>query len=156
MIAASLSKNQINLVTSPNRYASLSDSSESSLTDSTDSKHVLPTTDSSNKKSFSKKPVYAKLAPWAKEHAKLHQCFCTREKCYWHHYGDMFDEKEYQDHKGNPQVSQETSELPNTGSQRQERALKSEQRTSIQSLKCETADGSEWSSRSTSKQNSQK
>jgi hypothetical protein len=69
---------------------------------------------------------------------------------------DMFDKKEYQDQEGNLQTSQAMSELPNTGSQHQEIALKSEQRTSIRSLKCETADGSERSNRSTSKQNSQK
>jgi hypothetical protein len=128
MIVASLSKNQIDLVTSPNRYSSLS--SESSLSDSSESDHVLPTIDSSNKKYFPKKPVYAKLAPWAKEHAKLHQCFCTRERCYWHHYGDMFDKKEYQDQEENPRALQATPELPDAGSQRQGRASKPEQRTS--------------------------
>jgi hypothetical protein len=39
------------------------------------------------------KPDYVNLAPWAKEHPKQHWSTCKRERCYWHHQGDMFNEK---------------------------------------------------------------
>ena len=68
-----------------------------------------------NKTIFPTEPIYMKLAPWAKEHAQLHQCFCKRESCYWHYLGDQFDEKEYKDQKERPWMSEASPELPDTG-----------------------------------------
>ena len=88
MNAALESKKGSDSIVSPNRYAILSESS------STD--HVTPPT-SANIYMFPRKPDSSKLAPWAKEHAGMHWSFCKRDQCYWHHDGDMFDEKEYED-----------------------------------------------------------
>jgi hypothetical protein len=108
-----------------------------------------------NKPIFPTKPIYAKQAPWAKEHARVHQCFCKRESCYWHHPGDQFDEKEYEDQEVKLRVNEDSSpELPDTGSESRKGALTFEQ-GSIRSLNCEMAQGLEQGDWLTSKQNNQ-
>ena len=106
MNVALKSKKGSDSIISPNRYAILSESS------STD--HVTPPT-SANIHTFPRKPNYDKLAPWAKEHAGLHWCFCKREQCYWHHEGGMFNEKEYEDQTERPQEPAEKGVLPRPG-----------------------------------------
>ena len=96
VISAQLSKEHSDLcVTSPNQYALLESDLSSSTRCITNGSQPKP-----NKTIFPTKPIYTKLVPWAKEHAQMHQWFCKRESCYWHHPGDQFDEKEYEDGQG--------------------------------------------------------
>ena len=109
--AAWLSKGHSNLrVSSPNQYALLELEVSSSTGCNMNSSQLV-----SNKTISFTKPNYARLAPWAKEHAQMHQCFCKRESCYWHHPGDQFDEKEYEEKKEKPQGNKKSPELPNAG-----------------------------------------
>ena len=109
--AARLDKGHSKLrVSSPNQYALLG----SEVSNSTRCNMNGSQPDANKTISFTK-PGYKRLAPWAKEHAKLHQCFCKRESCYWHHSGDQFDEKEYEEKKEKPQVNKVSPELPNAG-----------------------------------------
>jgi hypothetical protein len=101
VIAARLSKKRTDLcVTSPNQYALLESEISTSAFGCT-----VPTP--VNKSIFPTKPNYARLAPWAKEHAQLHECFCKRESCYWHHPGNQFNEKEYEDQEVKPRVNED-------------------------------------------------
>jgi hypothetical protein len=149
VIAAWLSKKRTDLrVTSPNQYALLESELSTSAFGCT-----VPTP--VNKPIFPTKPNYARLAPWAKEHAQLHECFCKRENCYWHHPGDQFNEKEYEDQEVKPWVNKDSSpELPDAGSESRKGASTSEQ-GSIRSLNCETAQGLERGDRPTSKPKNQ-
>ena len=155
-IAVRLSRKQTDLnVTSPNSYATLDSHSEHSDILVTPCTKDTP----SNIRPSLTKPVYAKLAPWAKEHARLHWSFCERERCSWHHDGDMFDENEYleKDKKENPRVKElnkrsdrsPSPELLSAGEERRNRALTPE-RSGIRSLKCETAKSLERSDQSPS------
>ena len=109
--AAQLDKGHSNLhVSSPNQYAPLESEVSSSTECNTNGSQPVP-----NKTISFTKPDYSKLAPWAKEHTQMHQCFCKRDSCYWHHPGDQFDEKEYEEGKEKPQVNEVSPELPNTG-----------------------------------------
>jgi hypothetical protein len=109
VIAARLSKKWTDLrVTSPNQYALLESELSTSAFGCT-----VPTKPVVNKPIFPTKPNYARLAPWAKEQAQLHECFCKRENCYWHHPGNQFNEKEYEDQEVRPWVNEDSSpELP--------------------------------------------
>ena len=127
MNAALKSKKRSDSIVSPNQYAILSESS------STD--HVTPPI-SANIYTFPRRPDSSKLAPWAKEHAKMHWSFCKREQCYWHHEGDMFNEKEYEDQTKRPQEPAEKGVLPrpggNTISAKEGKTLKPEPENSKQ------------------------
>jgi hypothetical protein len=81
-----------------------------------------------NKPIFPIKPNYARLAPWAKEHAQLYECFCKRKSCYWHHPGDQFNEKEYEDQEVKLRVNEDSSpKLPDAESESWKGASTSEQ-----------------------------
>ena len=127
MNAVLKSKKVSDFIVSPNRYAILSGSS------STD--HVTPPI-SANIYRFPRKPDSSKLAPWAKEHAQMHWSFCRRDQCYWHHEGDMFDKKEYEDQTKRPQEPAEKGVLPkpgrNTISAKEGKTLKPEPKNSKQ------------------------
>ena len=111
VIAAQLSKGHSNLhIPSLNQYALLESEVSSSTRCNMNSSQLVP-----NKTILFTKPDYAKLAPWAKEHARMHQCYCKRNSCYWHHPGDQFNEREYEDQKEKPWVNQESPELPDAG-----------------------------------------
>ena len=111
MSAARLSNGHSNLrVSSPNQYALLESEVSSSIGCNTNGSQPAP-----NKTISFAKPDYKKLASWAKEHAQMHQCFCQRESCYWHHPGDQFDEREYEEKKEKPQVNEVSPELPDAG-----------------------------------------
>jgi hypothetical protein len=104
------------------------------------------------------KPVYVNLAPWAKEHAKQHWSTCKRERCYWHHQGDMFSEKEYleKDQKEKLWVIKNNKHSPspkllNAGEEKRSRALIPE-RKGNRSLSCETTQGLGQGDQSPSKQ----
>ena len=81
-------------VSSPNQYALLESEISSNTSCNTNGSQL-----NFNKDIFPTKLNHAKLAPWAEEHAQIHQCFCKRESCY--HLGDQFDEK-YKDQKEKP------------------------------------------------------
>ena len=148
--AARLSKGCSNLhVTSPNRYALLEPKVSSSIECNTNGSQPDP-----NKTISFAKPDYTRLAPWARKHAQMHQCFCKRESCYWHHPGDQFDEKEYEDKKEKPQVNKASPELPDAGEESRRRTLTSVQ-SECRSLNCETAQRAEQGKRSISNQKSQ-
>ena len=106
MNAALKSKKGSDSIVSLNRYAILSESS------STD--HVTPPT-SANLYVFPRKPDMSRLAPWASKHAGMYWSFCKRDQCYWHHEGDMFVEKEYEDQTERPQEPTEKGVLPRPG-----------------------------------------
>ena len=61
----------------------------------------------------------------------MHQCFCKRENCYWHHLEDQFNEEECEDQKQEPWVNGDlqtpSSELPVAGEESREGALPSVQ-----------------------------
>jgi hypothetical protein len=116
------SKKGSNSIVSPNQYAILSESL------STD--HVTPPT-SANLYLFPRKPDMSRLAPWASKHAGMHWSFCKREHCYWHHEGDMFDKKKYEDQTERPQELVEKGAVPprpgwNTLSAKEGKILKPE------------------------------
>ena len=107
MNVAVKSKKGSDSIVLPNRYAILSESL------STD--HVTPPT-SANLYVFPQKPDMSRLAPWASKHAGMHWSFCKRDQCYWHHEGDMFDEKEYEDQTERPQeLAEKRVVLPRPG-----------------------------------------
>ena len=106
-----LSKGHSDLcVSSPNQYVLLESDLSSSTGCNMNESQLKP-----NKTISFAKPDYTKLAPWAREHAQMHKCFCKRECCYWHHPGDQFDEKEHEDQKEKPWVNKVSPELPDTG-----------------------------------------
>ena len=76
--------------------------------------HVTPPT-SANLYIFPRKPDTSRLAPWAREHTGMHWSFCKRDQCYWHHEGDMFNEKEYEDQTKRPQEPAEKGVPPRAG-----------------------------------------
>ena len=150
MSAARLSKGHSNLrVSSPNQYALLESEVSSSTRCNTNGSQPTP-----NKLVSFTKPDYTRLMPWAKEHAQIHQCFCKRESCYWHHPGDQFDEKEYEEEKEKPQVNKKSPELPNAGEESRRRTLPSVQ-SKCRSLNCDTAQRAEQGNQSISNQKNQ-
>ena len=150
MSVAQLDKGHSNLrVSSSNQYALL----ESEVSSNTGC-NTSGSQPASNKTILFTKPDYKKLAPWAKEHAQIHQCFCKRESCYWHHPGDQFDEKEYEEKKEKQQVNEVSPELPDAGEENRKRALPSVQ-SECRSLSCDTAQRAEQGNRSASNQKNQ-
>ena len=149
--AAQLSKGHSNLrVTSPNQYALLKSEVSSSTGCNMNGSQLGPKINIS----FTK-PDYKKLAPWAKAHTQMHQCFRKRESCYWHHPGNQFDEKEYEEKKEKPQVNKVSPELPDAGEENRRRTLPSVQ-SECRSLNCETAQRAEQGNQSISNQKNQK
>ena len=147
---ARLSKGHSNLrLSSPNQYTLLKSEVSSSTGCNTNGSQPV-----SNKAISFTKPDYKKLAPWAREHAQMHQGSCKQESCYWHHPGDQFDEKEYEEKKEKPQVNKESPELPDAGEENRRRALPSVQ-SSCRSLNCDTAQHAEQGVRSISNQKNQ-
>ena len=150
MSAAQLSKGHFNLhVSSPNQYALLESEVSNSTRCNMNGSQLVP-----NKTISFTKPDYSKLAPWAKEHAQMHQCFCKRDRCYWHHPGDQFDEKKYEAKKEKPQVNKVSPELPDAGEENRRRALPSVQ-SECRSLNCDTAQRAEQGNRLISNQKNQ-
>ena len=100
------SKKGSDSIVSPNQHAILSELSSTN--------HVTPPT-SANEYTFPRKPDASKLAPWAREHTKMHWSCCKREQCYWYHAGDMFNKKEYEDQTKRPQELAEKGVPPRPG-----------------------------------------
>ena len=150
MSAAWLDKGHSSLrVSSSNQYALLESEVSSSTGCNTNGSQPV-----SNKAISFTKPDYTRLAQWAKEHAQMHQCFCKRTSCYWHHPGDQFDEKEYEEKKEKPQGNKKSPELPDAGEESRSRALPSVQ-NECRSLDCDTAQRAEQGIRSISNQKNQ-
>ena len=137
---ARLNKGHSNLrVSSPNQYALLESEVSSSTGCNTNGSQ----------------PVSNKTISFTKSnYAKIHQCSCKRESCYWHHSGDQFKEKEYEERKEKPQVNGTSPELPDAGEESRSRVLTSVQKE-CRSLNCDTAQRAEQDVRSISNQKNQ-